>query len=76
MKQLRNNPNKASIQKGWQALAFCLRSFAPESIENYLDSFIREYAPYPKQYLVLMYGTLLFDKTPVLSKAEIEHMIK
>lgn len=42
VKQLTGNPSRDSSERGWQALALCIRSWpVPADIENYLECWIR-----------------------------------
>lgn len=41
MKQLSENSNESSVQKGWELMALCLSTFAPpENIQNFVAMFI------------------------------------
>ncbi|XP_043287934.1 myosin-VIIa-like isoform X2 [Venturia canescens] len=60
VKQLTNNPSKASHARGWILLSLCLGCFAPsERFINYLRAFIRTgppgYAPYCDRRLTRTY---------------------
>jgi len=50
MKQIMQNPNRESQDKGWELMALMLSSFPPpDSFENFLAYFIREHGPFDKK---------------------------
>ena len=44
IKQLAQNPNPSSTQKGWKLMEFCLQTFAPgDDFANYLEMYLRSH---------------------------------
>eukprot|EP01101_Sappina_pedata_P000699 TRINITY_DN10891_c0_g1_i2.p1 TRINITY_DN10891_c0_g1~~TRINITY_DN10891_c0_g1_i2.p1 ORF type:complete len:1456 (-),score=681.29 TRINITY_DN10891_c0_g1_i2:96-4436(-) len=51
IKQLTNNPNPSSVQKGWTMMELCLKHFPPSrTFENYLEIFLRQLGDSKQHY--------------------------
>jgi len=60
IKQLTENPNPTSVSRGWNLMLLCLHSFPPNGqFENFLECYIRDFAPEPRaKYIYKMHTTL------------------
>lgn len=71
MRQLTENPRRASCVRGWTLLDVCLQSFPPSDVlENFLEGFIRTRTPSVDEMgarLALLYQTALDGAKPVPS---------
>ena len=75
MKQLSDNPRRASCIRGWTLLDVCLKSFPPSDIlENFLEGFVRTRTPGMGEMsarLSLLYQTALDGAKPVPSMEQL-----
>lgn len=78
VKQLTNNPNPSSKERGWELILMCLECFPPGSdMENYLENWLRTNAPNPSLILEALHNTLFEGaKRAVPSNSELEKCLK
>jgi len=63
IKQLTENDNQHSRDKGWMHLSLLLHSFPPSGLDNFLDKWIIDYAGEHKERLLdALYATLYTEK--------------
>ena len=61
IKQLEQNPNPSSRQKGWKLMEFCLQTFAPgDDFANYLEMYLRTHHGKDREknkYVLMLHDT-------------------
>lgn len=74
MKQLSENSNPASVKKGWQLFALCLRTFTVQSLEKMIFVFIRQNSRDSTLLLRILFSSVVLvssrNKKPTLEYVE------
>jgi hypothetical protein len=78
MKQLTENPDPKSVEKGWKHLALMLHTFPPTGLDNFLDKWIIENAgPRTERLLAAFYATLYTERRQMeLSETETRRVLE
>eukprot|EP00163_Fabomonas_tropica_P034913 TRINITY_DN997_c0_g1_i2.p1 TRINITY_DN997_c0_g1~~TRINITY_DN997_c0_g1_i2.p1 ORF type:complete len:252 (+),score=54.53 TRINITY_DN997_c0_g1_i2:303-1058(+) len=68
LKQLTNNPNPESLNRGWKALRACINYFAPtHGFANFLEVYLRNYKP---AFVDDLHKTLYAEREPTTPPLE------
>jgi len=77
IKQLEQNPNPSSKQKGWKLMEFCLQTFVPgDDFANYLEMYLRSNHGHDREknkYVLMLHDTQYGPKkisAPAVDKLE------
>ncbi|KAK3261511.1 hypothetical protein CYMTET_29594 [Cymbomonas tetramitiformis] len=71
MKQLTDNPSTESMDKGWELVGLCLRTFPPSlELERILGSFLASYGAAARKYLDLLYD--IMEEGPIKADPTVE----
>ncbi len=77
VKQITNNPNEDSKQKGWHLMACCLETFPPQSeLENHLEMWLRTHAK-PADRFVRLLHTVVYGgaRSAPLTEMEVQNVM-